>query len=88
MDNNKFKQSQNFDNLESNKANNPNLDSNPNQMARNYMKDMRSRNEQATREGFLESAKNTCPPDDWSNKEKEYDDAWHANKNYSEDSDE
>ncbi|AZI20037.1 prevent-host-death protein [Chryseobacterium taklimakanense] len=79
MDNNRFKESQNFDNLESNKANNPNLDTNPNQLAKDYAADMRSKNQEATHEGFMNHAKNTCPPDDWSNKQKEYDDAWKRN---------
>lgn len=79
MDTNRFKQSQNFDNVEKNKANNPNLDANPNQMAKDYHTEMRSKQEEATREGFLNHAKSICPPDDWTNKQKEYEDAWERN---------
>ena len=88
MDNNQFKSSENFDNLESNKANNPNLDHNPTQLAENYANDMRSKNEEATREGFMNHAKNTCPPDDWSNKQKEYEDAWERNAQQANDANE
>lgn len=81
MDTNRFKQSQNFDNLESNKANNPNLDSNHNQMAQDYLKEMRSQKQEATKEGFMGKAKNACPPDAWLNQQKAYEDAWEKNAN-------
>lgn len=81
MDSNNLKKSQNFDNLESNKAYNPNLHYNPKQMAQDYVSEMKSKNEEATRDGFMNKAKNICPPDDWNNKQKEYEDAWERNAN-------
>lgn len=81
MDTNNFKKSQNFDNLESNQAHNANLDANHNQMAKDYISEMRSQKQQATREGFMNKAKNDCPPEAWANQEKAYNDAWEANKN-------
>ena len=88
MDTNKFKQSQNFDNLEKNKANNPNLDSNPNKLAQDYVSEMKSKKEEATLEGFMKKAKDECPPDSWEDKEKDYNEAWENNKNFSGDSEE
>ena len=81
MDTNNFKKSQNFDNIEKNKANNPNLDSKPNKLAQDYVAEMRSKKEEATEEGFMTRAKNDCPPEAWENQQKAYSDAWESNKN-------
>lgn len=83
MDSNNFKKSQNFDNIEKNKAHNPNLDSNPNKIAQDYVTEMRSKKEEAIREGFMSRAKEQCPTDKWQDQEKDYENAWEQNKNYS-----
>ena len=89
MDNNQFKRSQDFSNIESNKANSPNQSMEEyNKKAQQYLREMRSRNEEATRDGFLNTMKNASPPDAWENQHKAYDDAWENNKNYQEDPDE
>src|SRR5690606_17645232 len=83
MDNNQFKRSQDFSNIESNKANSPNQSMEEyNKKAQEYLREMRSRNEEATRDGFLNTMKNASPPDAWENQHKAYDDAWENNKNY------
>lgn len=82
MDNNRFKQSQNFDNLESNKANNPGYKTESyTQQVQDYIKEMRSKNEEATHEGFISKVKNDSPPEAWENQEKAYNDAWEQHKN-------
>lgn len=81
MDTNNFKKSQNFDNIEKNKANNPNLDSNPNQLAKDYVTEMRSKKEEATQEGFMRKAQESCADDSWESKKKDFEKAWEENKN-------
>lgn len=82
MDTQNFKKSQNFDNIEKNKAHNPNLDSNPNKIAQDYVTEMRSKKKEATREGFMNKAKNECPPESWQEREKDYEAAWEQNKDF------
>ncbi len=81
MDSNNFKKSQNFDNIEKNMAHNPNLDSKPNKMAQDYVAEMRSKKLEANREEFMTRAKENCPPEEWENSEKDYQDAWENHKN-------
>lgn len=83
MDNNSFKKQQNFDNVESNKANNPAFQSESyHQQAKDYIRDMRSKNQEATIEGFFSSAKNNHTEEDWASHEKHYDEAWQSSDNH------
>ena len=50
-------------------------------MAKDYATEMRTKKEEATREGFMNKAKNDCPPEAWQNQEKAYEDAWEKHKN-------
>ncbi|MBW8360520.1 MAG: hypothetical protein K0M63_12060 [Weeksellaceae bacterium] len=88
MDANNFKKSQDFSNVERNKEHNPALKSGDHdEYLKAYKREMRDTKQNATQEGFMARAKNECPPDDWDNKQKEYDDAWENNKNSPQDED-
>ena len=77
MDNNNFKQQQNFDNIESNKANNPGYNSESyHQQAKNYRNEMRNNKQEATKEDFFSKAKANHSDDDWASHEQRYNDAW------------
>ena len=85
MDNNNFKKSKDFSNVESNIENNP--ASNVQNRAQNdtthhsgeRIKD--ERNPEVTQENFIKDAENTVPPKAWDNQEKAYNDAYENNKN-------
>ena len=78
MDNNKFKQSQDFKNVERNVNNNPdhNIENSTDSTTR--LKDVR--NPEITQENFVKDAENAIPPKAWDNQKKAYDDAWENNK--------
>ncbi|MGZ5196730.1 MAG: hypothetical protein ACXWVZ_02140 [Kaistella sp.] len=78
MDNNKFKQSQDFKNVERNVNNNPdhNIENSTDSTTR--LKDVR--NPEITQENFVKDAENAIPPQAWDNQKKAYDDAWENNK--------
>ncbi len=81
MDNNNFKKSQDFanvdKNLNDNEANNEQQQAVENSEIR--IKDVR--NPELTQENFVKDAENAVPPEAWENQKKAYDDAWQNNKN-------
>lgn len=78
MDNNKFKQSQDFKNVERNVNNNPdhNIENSTDSTTR--LKDVR--NPEITPENFVKDAENAIPPKAWDNQKKAYDDAFENNR--------
>ena len=78
MDNNKFKQSQDYKNVERNVNNNPdhNIENSTDSTTR--LKDIR--NPEITQENFVKDAENAIPPKAWDNQKKAYDDAFENNK--------
>ena len=81
MDNNNFKKSQDFNNVERNQNNNPDYNE-ENQAVENAdvrIKDVR--NPEITHESVVKDAENAVPTTAWENQKKAYNDAWENNKN-------
>lgn len=80
MDSNKFKQSQDLNNVERNVNNNPdhNVENNSTDSTPTRLKDVR--NPEITQENFIKDAEKAIPPQAWDNQKKAYDDAWENNK--------
>lgn len=81
MDNNNFKKSQDFANVDKNLNDNP-ANSGEQQAVENSevrIKDVR--NPELTQESFVKDAENAVPPEAWNNQKKAYNDAWENNKN-------
>lgn len=83
MDNNNFKQSKDFSNIESNKHHNPaNHSESYRQQVTDYINDMRSQNKTADREGFLKNAQRTAQ-EQWNELRESAEKAWddHSSEN-------
>lgn len=81
MDNNNFKKSQDFKNVESNQNNNPDYNEQNNSLHSTEERIKDKRNPEITRENFVKDAENAVPPKAWENQRKAYNDAWENNKN-------
>lgn len=81
MDNNNFKKSQDFNNVDRNQTNNPdyNEETHAVENAEERIKDVR--NPEITLENIVKDAENAVPPTAWENQKKAYNDAWENNKN-------
>lgn len=79
MNSNNFKKSQNFDNLESNLHHNPAYKAqNYAQQAKDFRSEMKSKNEEATREGFFKKMKADRTDEEWLQVEGGYGEAWES----------
>lgn len=81
MDNNNFKKSQDFQNVERNQDNNPDYNEHNNSLDSTEERIKDVRNPEVTRENFVRDAENAVPPKAWENQKKAYNDAWENNKN-------
>lgn len=81
MDNNNFKKSQDYNNVERNLENNAdhNIENNAVENSGQRLKDIR--NPEITREDLIKDAENAIPPQAWDNQKKAYNDAWENNAN-------
>ncbi|MDQ0594701.1 gas vesicle protein [Chryseobacterium ginsenosidimutans] len=85
MDTNRFKASHDFSNLEKNLHNNPgyNVES-YSQQAKDYINDMRSQNQEATKQGFMHQVQKSAK-DVWGEIQEIASEAWEKNKHRSDD---
>ena len=81
MDNNNFKKSQDFNNVERNQNNNPDYNEENKAVESAYVRIKDVRNPEITHENVVKDAENAVPPTAWENQKKAYDDAWENNKN-------
>lgn len=81
MDNNKFKQSQDFNNVESNLEKNPaNHSESLNQQKNDNANDLKNNEQNVNKEGIPNIAKEQSL-EAWKDQAKTYNDAWENNKN-------
>ncbi len=80
MDNNNFKKSQDFANVDKNLNDNAANDE-QNAIENSEVKIKDVRNPEVTQENFVKDAENAVPPEAWQNQKKAYNDAWENNKN-------
>lgn len=82
MDTNRFKSSHDFSNVEKNLHNNPGYSVESfSQQAKDYINDMRSKNEEATKHGFMAQAKKSAH-EVWENIQQMADEGWEKSKNH------
>jgi len=83
MDTNRFKPSNDFSNIEKNLHNNPGYSVESfSQQAKDYINDMKSKNQQATKEGFMTHAQKTAK-EVWEEIQGMASEAWDKNKDRS-----
>jgi hypothetical protein len=84
MDTNRFKSSHDFSNIQKNIHNNPgySLES-YSQQAKDYVNDMKSNNQEATKQGFMSHAQKSAK-DVWEEIQEMASEAWEKNKEQSE----
>ncbi|MCY0969407.1 prevent-host-death protein [Chryseobacterium wangxinyae] len=83
MDTNRFKPSQDFSNIEKNLDNNPGYSVESfSQQAKDYVNEMRSQNQEATKQGFLSHAQKSAH-EVWKEIQEMASDAWEKNQNQS-----
>jgi len=87
MDTNRFKSSHDFSNVEKNLHNNPGYSVESfSQQAKDYINDMRSQNQEATKQGFLSHAQKTAH-EVWEEIQGMASEAWDKNSDQSESDD-
>lgn len=83
MDTNRFKASHDFSNLQKNLHNNPGYSvESYSQQVKDYIQDMKSRNQEATKQGFMAHAQKSAK-EVWDEIQEIASDAWEKNKNHS-----
>ncbi|WP_294296175.1 prevent-host-death protein [uncultured Chryseobacterium sp.] len=76
MDTNRFKSSQDFSNIQKNMENNPGYHTGSySQQVKDYINDMKSQNQEATKEGFMTHTRKTAR-EIWEEIEELASDAW------------
>jgi len=84
MDTNNFKSSKDFSNVEKNLHNNPGYSAESfSQQAKDYISDMRTQNQEATKDGFMAQAKKSAH-DVWEQIQDMASNAWDKNAGHSE----
>ncbi|RKT01868.1 prevent-host-death protein [Chryseobacterium defluvii] len=82
MDTNRFKSSHDFSNLQKNLHNNPGYSvESYSQQVKDYINDMKSKNQEATKQGFMTQAKKSAK-DVWEEIQEMASEAWEKTKNY------
>ncbi|GEJ47933.1 MULTISPECIES: prevent-host-death protein [unclassified Chryseobacterium] len=83
MDTNRFKASHDFSNLQKNLHNNPGYSiESYSQQVKDYINDMKSRNQEATKHGFMSQAQKSAK-EVWMEIQEIASEAWEKNKNHS-----
>ena len=84
MDTNRFKASHDFSNLQKNLHNNPGYSvESYSQQVKDYINDMKSKNQEATKQGFMTQAKKSAK-DVWEEIQELASEAWEKTKDYEE----
>ncbi|ROI00117.1 prevent-host-death protein [Chryseobacterium daecheongense] len=82
MDTNRFKASHDFSNLQKNLHNNPGYSvESYSQQVKDYINDMKSKNQEATKQGFMTQAKKSAK-DVWEEIQELASEAWEKTKDY------
>lgn len=82
MDTNRFKASHDFSNLQKNLHNNPGYSvESYSQQVKDYINDMKSKNQEATKQGFMTQAKKSAK-DVWEEIQEMASEAWERTKDY------
>jgi len=82
MDMNRFKASHDFSNLQKNLHNNPGYSvESYSQQVKDYINDMKSKNQEATKQGFMTQAKKSAK-DVWEEIQELASEAWEKTKDY------
>lgn len=82
MDTNRFKASHDFSNLQKNLHNNPGYSvESYSQQVKDYINDMKSKNQEATKQGFMTQAKKSAK-DVWKEIQEMASEAWEKTKDY------
>ncbi|OCA79880.1 prevent-host-death protein [Chryseobacterium contaminans] len=83
MDTNRFKASHDFSNLQKNLHNNPGYSvESYSQQVKDYLHDMKSKNQEATKHGFMTHAQKSAK-EVWEEIQEIASEAWEKNKNHS-----
>jgi len=83
MDTNRFKSSHDFSNLQKNLHNNPGYSvESYSQQVKDYINEMKSRNEEATKQGFMSHARKSAK-EVWEEMQHMASEAWDKNKDHS-----
>lgn len=83
MDTNRFKASHDFSNLQKNLHNNPGYSvESYSQQVKDYISDMKKRNQEATKQGFMAQVQKSAK-EVWAEIQKIASEAWEKNKNHS-----
>ncbi|AZB11881.1 prevent-host-death protein [Chryseobacterium sp. G0162] len=83
MDTNRFKASHDFSNLQKNLNNNPGYSvESYSQQVKDYIHDMKSKNQEATKQGFMTHAQKSVK-EVWEEIQEIASEAWEKNKNHS-----
>lgn len=83
MDTNRFKASHDFRNLQKNLHNNPGYSvESYSQQVKDYISDMKKRNQEATKQGFMAQVQKSAK-EVWAEIQKIASEAWEKNKNHS-----
>lgn len=81
MDTNRFKSSHDFSNIQKNLYNNPGYHAESySQQVKDYMNDMKNKNQEATKQGFMAHAQKSAK-EVWEEIQEMASDAWDDNKN-------
>ncbi|GAB0156521.1 hypothetical protein CHRYSEOSP005_17860 [Chryseobacterium sp. Alg-005] len=82
MDTNRFKSSHDFSNLQKNLHNNPGYSvESYSQQVKDYINDMKTKNQEATKQGFMAQAKKSAK-DVWEEIQEMASEAWEKTKDY------
>lgn len=82
MDTNRFKASHDFSNLQKNLHNNPGYSvESYSQQAKEYIQDMKSKNQEATKQGFMAHAQKPAK-EVWEEMQEMASEAWEKNKDH------
>ncbi|UOU97138.1 hypothetical protein MUU74_11600 [Chryseobacterium daecheongense] len=82
MDTNRFKASHDFSNLQKNLHNNPGYSvESYSQQVKDYINDMKSKNQEATKQGFMTQTKKSAK-DVWEEIQEMASEAWERTKDY------